>query len=135
MRKIALDYGEKKIGIAYSDIMGIIASGYDTLIRKSLHEDLEAIANVIKEKQADTLVVGLPINMDGTHGERVDKTHAFCEELKKVINIPIVFIDERLTTVSAEKLLISASVRREKRKTVIDKVAAMIILQSYLDKC
>ena len=72
--------------------------------------------------------------MDGTKGERVEKTYAFCEELAKKTDVPIAYIDERLTTVSAQKLLISADVRREKRKTVVDKIAASIILQSYLDK-
>ena len=90
--------------------------------------------DLIKQKEVDTIVVGLPLNMDGTKGVRVEKTYAFCENLSQKTEVPIVYVDERLTTVSAQKLLISADVRREKRKTVVDKIAACIILQSYLDK-
>ena len=136
MRKLALDLGDARIGIAQSDALGIIANGLETLNRTNLQDDLNHIANLVKNNAVDTVVLGLPINMDGTKGERVDKTYAFSEELKKVLpeNIKIEFIDERLTTVSAERVLLEADVSRQKRKTVIDKMAATIILQSYLDK-
>ena len=136
MRKLALDLGDARIGIAQSDMLNIIANGLETLNRTNLQDDLMHIANLVKNNSVDTVVLGLPINMDGTKGERVDKTYAFSEELKKVLpsNVKIDFIDERLTTVSAERVLLQADVSREKRKTVIDKMAATIILQSYLDK-
>lgn len=133
-RKMGLDLGNVNIGIAFSDPLGMFASGFVNYRRRQLEQDLQYIADLAAEKQVDTIVVGLPKNMDGTDGERVQFTYDFCDELKKFTSIPIVYQDERLTTVSAEKLLISADVRREKRKTVIDEVAASIILQSYLDK-
>ncbi len=136
MRKMALDLGDARIGIAQSDIMGIIANGLETLNRTNLQADLNHIANLVKTNQVDTIVLGLPINMDGSKGERVEKTYQFANELKNVLpsGVKIEYIDERLTTVSAERILLQADVRRDKRKMVIDKMAATIILQSYLDK-
>lgn len=133
-RKMGLDLGNVNIGIAFSDPMAMFASGFVNYRRRSLEQDLRYIADMAKDKGVDTIVVGLPKNMDGTDGERVQFTYDFCAELQKYTSIPIVYQDERLTTVSAEKLLISADVRREKRKKVIDEVAASIILQNYLDK-
>ena len=136
MRKLALDLDDARIGVAQSDALGIIANGLETINRTNLHDDLTHIANLVKQNAVDTVVLGLPINMDGTKGERVDKTYAFSEELKKYLpsEVKIDYIDERLTTVSAERVLLEADVSRQKRKTVIDKMAATIILQSYLDK-
>ena len=133
-RKMGLDLGDAHIGIAFSDPLCMFASGFDNYKRVSLEQDLRYIASLAKEKDVDTIVVGLPKNMDGSSGVRVQFTYDFCSELKKFTSVPIVYQDERLTTVSAEKMLISADVRREKRKQVIDKVAASIILQNYLDK-
>ena len=129
MRKLALDLGDARIGVAQSDLMGIIANGLETIVRTSLQEDLIHIVNLVKNNAVDTVVLGLPINMDGSKGERVEKTYAFSEELKKVLpsNVKIDFIDERLTTVSAERVLLQADVSRKKRKTVIDKMAATIM--------
>lgn len=136
MRIMALDLGDSRIGIAFSDPMHIIANGYETYSRKKTDADFEHIVSLVKEKDVGVVVIGLPINMDGTMGERVDKSKEFGEKLKTLLpeNIKIDYMDERLTTVSAEKMLIDADVRRDKRKTVIDKIAATIILQSYLDK-
>jgi len=134
MRKMALDYGEVRIGIAFSDLLCIIASGYETYTRKDLDKDLTYLDSLAKEKEVDTIVLGLPINMDGTEGERAIATRTFGEQLKEKTGLPVVYLDERLTSVSAERLLISADVRRENRKKVIDKVSATIILQDYLDK-
>ncbi len=135
MRKIALDIGTVRIGIATSDPMGIIASGYETFVRtKDYESDLKNIARLAEEKQADTFVLGLPLNMDGTEGEKVREIRAFADDLSKYTDKKIVFQDERLSTVSAEKALIESGMRREKRKKVVDKVAATIILQSYLNR-
>lgn len=135
MRKIALDVGTVRIGIATSDPMGIIASGYETFVRSKDEEgDLKKIALLAEEKQADTFVIGLPLNMDGTEGEKVVEIREFADKLSRFTDKKIVFQDERLTTVSAEKVLIESGMRREKRKQVIDKVAATIILQSYLNR-
>lgn len=135
MRKMALDVGTVRIGIATSDPMGIIASGYETYTRTDDTEnDMKYIADLAKEKQCDTFVVGLPLNMDGTEGPKVAEIREFAEKLSDYSDLKIVFQDERWSTVSAEKMLIQSSVRRDKRKKVIDKVAATIILQTYLDR-
>ncbi len=133
-RKMGLDLGDVNIGIAFSDPLGMFASGFLNYRRQSLEQDLQYLADLVKEKDVDVIVVGLPKNMDGTDGPRVQFTYDFCEKLAAVTPAKIVYQDERLTTVSAEKMLISADVSRAKRKTVIDKVAASIILQNYLDK-
>ena len=133
-RKMGLDYGDVRIGIAMSDLMGMIASTYETYIRKGLDADIQHLLDIIKLKDVDTIVIGLPVNMDGTHGTRVDKTKEFAQKLSELTPAKIVFIDERLTSKSAERILINADVRREDRKLYIDKLSATIILQDYLDR-
>ena len=131
---MALDYGEVRIGIAISDLMGIVANGVETYTRtKNVDIDIEHIAKLIAERNVKLLVVGLPLNMDGSEGERVQATKAFVDKLLERVNIKVDYIDERLTSVSAEDILLSADVSRSKRKKVIDKLAATIILQNYLD--
>ena len=133
-RVMALDFGDARIEIAMSDIMKIIANGYETYKRVNEEKDLQYIAGLVKPNMVDEIVFGLPINMDGTEGERVLKTRDFAEKLQNLVpNVKISFQDERLTTVTGERMLIEAGVRREKRKGVIDKIAATIILQQYLD--
>ena len=132
-RVMSLDLGDARIGVAMSDLMKIIANGYETYKRVGEAKDLEHIEGLVKPNEVDTIVIGLPINMDGTSGTRVDKTYAFADKLRELTDAKIVFQDERLTTVSAERILIEGNVRRDKRKGVIDKVAANIILQQYLD--
>lgn len=134
MRKMALDYGEVRIGIAFSDLLNIIANGYESYTRRDLQTDLKYLSQLAKDHEVDEIVMGLPINMDGTEGERVQATRAFGDQLHEASGLKISYIDERLTSVSAERLLISADVRRENRKKVIDKISATIILQNYLDK-
>jgi putative Holliday junction resolvase len=135
MRKIAFDVGDVRIGIATSDPTALIAGGYETFTRsKNLDKDMKYLASVITEKQCDEIILGLPLNMDGTEGDRARIVRQFGERLKKYTAVDIVYHDERLSTVSAEKSLIEGGMRRDKRKSVIDKVAATIILQSYLDK-
>ena len=135
MRKLALDVGDVRIGIASSDPMGIIAGAGETYRRTGDdNKDFNYILGKLTPGEYDTIVVGLPLNMDGTEGDRVQITREFAEKLSNLTDIKIVFQDERLSTVSAEKMLIESGVRREKRKNVVDKVAAAIILQSYLDR-
>lgn len=134
MRKMGLDYGDVRIGIAFSDILGIIANGYETYTRKNPDTDIEYLTLLVKQKEVDTIVIGLPINMDGTSGKRVEVTREFGDLLQKSAGVKVVYMDERLSSVSAERMLIEADVRREKRKLVTDKIAATIILQNYLDK-
>ena len=132
-RVMALDYGDVRIGIALSDITRFLASGLENYTRVSLEADCNHIAELIANNNVKVVVLGLPLNMDGTSGVRVEKTKEFAEELKKYTDAKIDFLDERLTSVSAEKILISADVSRKKRKQVLDKLSATIILQDYLD--
>jgi len=134
VRVMALDVGDAKIGVSFSDILGIIANGYETYVRKKDDRDFVYIAELIKSKDVGTVVVGLPVSMNGVEGIRAEIVRAFAAKLSEYTDVNIVFQDERLSTVSAEKILIEADIRRDKRKKVIDKVAATIILQSYLDK-
>ena len=134
MRIIALDIGDVRIGVAVSDLMKIIANPRETYVRKDEDSDIAYFIDLAKKEEADTFVVGLPINMDGTEGPRVEICRAFGEKLKEKSGLKVEYQDERLTTVTAERMLIEADVRREKRKQVIDKVAATIILESYLNR-
>ncbi|MFA5336518.1 MAG: Holliday junction resolvase RuvX [Candidatus Omnitrophota bacterium] len=134
MRVLGLDFGEKRIGVAVSDPLGIIAQGVTVIERKTIEEDLKAINAIISEYGAESIVVGMPINMDGTKGKSADKVAEFVELLKASAGIPVATYDERLSTKESEKFLISSDVSRRKRKNVIDKVAAQLILESYLER-
>ncbi len=134
MKIISLDIGTVRIGIATSDIMEIIASAYEVYRRKNLTEDVKYIASLVSKLDAGEIVIGLPLKLDGSEGQSVEMARAFGEELSKLVTIPIIYQDERLSTVSAERILIESGVRREKRKDKIDSIAATIILQTYLDK-
>ncbi|MCM1042910.1 MAG: Holliday junction resolvase RuvX [Corallococcus sp.] len=131
---IAIDVGDVRIGVAVSDILGVIANPLETYKRVGdIDADAKYIADLANKNQATVLVSGLPKKMNGDESLQTEKTRLFCECIAKYSDIKIVYIDERLTTVSAERLLIEGNVRRENRKKVIDKVAATIILQNYLD--
>ncbi|MEW9077824.1 Holliday junction resolvase RuvX [Terrisporobacter glycolicus] len=132
-RIMGLDIGDKTIGVAVSDIMGLTAQGVTTIKRVGKKKDIEEIKRIISEKQVNKIVSGLPKNMNGTVGSQGEKVQKFCELLKEETNLPIEFWDERLSTVAAERSLIEGNVRRENRKKVIDMLAAVIILQGYLD--
>ncbi len=134
MRVLALDAGEKRIGVAVSDPLGIIAQGVTVIARKELEADLNEIKKIIEEYKAESVVVGMPINMDGTKGKSAEKVNEFVETLKGRLSIPVYTYDERLSTKESEKFLISADVSRKKRKSVIDKMAAQLILESYLER-
>jgi len=133
MRIMGLDVGDKRIGIALSDLMGWTAQGLKTLERRNTKDDLKELEKIANENQVHKIVVGLPINMNGTLGPQSEKVQKFAEALKNRTNLEMIYWDERLSTVAAERSLIQADVRRKKRKTVIDKVAATYILQNYLD--
>ena len=132
-RIMGLDVGDKTIGVAVSDIMGLTAQGVTTIKRVGKKKDIEEIKKIISERQVNKIVSGLPKNMNGTIGTQGEKVQKFCELLKQETNLPIEFWDERLSTVAAERSLIEGNVRRENRKKVIDMLAAVIILQGYLD--
>lgn len=139
MRKIALDVGDKTVGIALSDALGITAQGLMTLERVGIRKDTGKILDLVKEYDCDTIVIGLPRKLDGTDSIQTEKVYAFRTMLENKMRstgmkgIQVVWQDERLTTVMAEKVLIDADVSRRKRKEVIDKQAAVLIMQSYLD--
>lgn len=130
---MALDVGDARIGIAYTDALELSVNPLESYVRKNTENDYIHIAKLIKDYRIERVVVGLPLNMDGTEGDRVEKTKVFADTLKNYTDVQMVWQDERLTTVTAERLLIEQGMRREKRKTVIDKVAAMVILSSYLE--
>lgn len=134
MRIMALDVGSRTIGIACSDALLMTAQGIETIRRTSLENDFNRLRELISEYEVHELVVGMPKNMNGTKGERAEKTEEFVEKMKAVIDLPVTFWDERLSTVMAERQLIAADVRRKKRKGIIDKMAAVVILQGYLDR-
>lgn len=132
-RIIGLDIGDKTIGVAMSDLLQMTAQGLTTIRRESKVKDYSALEEIINEHDIKKVVVGLPKNMDGSIGPQGEKTIKFAEKLKNKFKVEIIYQDERLTTVSAERVLIEGDMRRSKRKEVIDKVAATFILQTYLD--
>ncbi|CCO08812.1 Holliday junction resolvase RuvX [Desulforamulus hydrothermalis] len=133
MRIMGLDVGEKNIGVALSDPMGWTAQGLEVIRRQHNDKDFARLQEIIKEYGVEKILVGLPKNMNDTLGPQGEKVLAFIEELKARVDLPIQTWDERLSSVAAEKLLIQADVSRKKRKQVIDKLAAAVILQCYLD--
>ncbi len=130
---MALDYGEKRIGVAMSDLLCIGANPVETYNRTTLEADLNHIAALCKQHGVDLVVLGWPRNMNGTEGPRCEATAAFGRELEKVLTCPMDICDERLTTITAERILMDADMSREKRRKVIDKMAAVVLLQGYLD--
>ena len=133
-RIMGLDVGDKTIGVAISDPLLITAQGLKTIRRKSIKKDIEEIKAIIEEYNISKIVIGFPKNMNNTIGPQGEKVLDFVEKLKRRVDVEIILEDERLSTVSAERLLIEGDVRREKRKKVIDTVAATYILQVYLDR-
>lgn len=130
---MGLDVGDKKIGVAVSDELGITAQGITTVIRDGKCKDIDELKKIAENYKATKVVVGLPKNMNGSLGPQSEKVISYIKKLKKELNLDYIFWDERLTTVAAEKMLIAADVTRKKRKNIIDKIAAVYILQSYLD--
>ena len=136
MRILGLDYGSKTMGVAVSDPLGFTAQGVEIIRRKSenkMRQTLARIEELIAQYQVEEIVLGLPKNMNNTLGERAEACKDFADKLERRTGLPVVMWDERLSTVSAEHVLIESGVRRENRKAVIDKIAACVILQSYLD--
>jgi putative Holliday junction resolvase len=134
MRTMGLDVGTHTIGVAISDELGITAQGLKTLRRKSMEEDFKEIATIIGQFEIENIVVGLPKNMNGTLGKQAEIVLKWIKILIDKIPVPVVTWDERLSTVEATKVLLEADLSRRKRKKVIDKVAAVLILQGYLDQ-
>ena len=133
-RLLGLDVGTKTIGMALSDVTRSVATSYDTLRRTKFTGDAKAIQEVIEKNQIGGLVIGLPINLDGSEGPRAQSTRAFARNLAAHVAVPIVFWDERLSTAAVERHLIEADASRKRRAEVIDRMAAAYILQGALDR-
>lgn len=136
MRIMGLDFGSKTVGVAVSDSLLITAQGLEIITRKEenkLRRTFARIEELAEEYQVEKFVVGLPKHMNGTEGERVSLTREFGEKLERRTGLPVIFWDERLTTVAADKAMMEAGIRRENRKEYVDKIAAALILQGYLD--
>ena|SRR3989338_9233896 len=133
MRLLALDVGERRIGVALSDPLGITAQRLTVLERKDRAQDIEAILRLVKQHKVEELVVGLPLTMRGEKGAQAQKVLAFAQELRRQVGVPVELLDERLTTVQGTRALIETGTSRRARKQVIDQVAAQLILQQFLD--
>ncbi len=131
-RVIGIDLGSRRIGVAVTDGLGLIAQPHSTILRHGGQRDLDAIAAVVKQFDAATVVVGLPIDPEGNEGKAALATRAFADRLRAFINIPVELIDESFSTVEAEDVLLAADVSRRKRREVIDRLAASVILQRWL---
>ncbi len=133
MRIMGLDIGSRTIGVAVSDELGITAQGLKTIRRKSFQEDIEELTGIIRHFDVKKVVVGLPKNMDGTLGKQAEIIFRWIRSFQEMMAFPVVTWDERLSTVGASRVLLEADLSRQKRKGVIDKLAAVLILQGYLD--
>ena len=133
MRILALDHGTRRIGVAVSDELKMIAQPLEFIPAEPFADFLERLKAILRDKQVELILVGMPRNMDGSYGEAAVKAQAFVGALREAITVPVRTWDERLTSVQAQRLLIQGGMRREKRKTKVDQTAAAILLQSYLD--
>lgn len=133
-RVMGLDIGGKRIGIAFSDPLGFTAQGHSVYARRQQEEDIQYLADLAKEREVSRIVFGLPRNMNGTEGPQAEKVRAFAESVSEALpDITIAFWDERLTTVAAHRVMLEADMSRGKRKKKVDQLAAVLILQGYLD--
>jgi putative Holliday junction resolvase len=133
MRILGLDFGSKTIGVAMSDELTITAQTLTSISRTALNRDLEALLALIREHAVEEVVIGMPINMDGSRGPAAQAVEGFIDRLKSLTAVKIIPWDERLTTVAAERILLEGDLSRRKRRLVIDRLSAAIILQGYLD--
>ncbi len=137
MRIMGLDFGSKTVGVAVSDSLLITAQGVEIIRRKEankLRQTLARIEELIEEYEVEEIVLGMPKNMNATEGERAELTYEFKDKLERRTGLPVFMWDERLTTVAADKAMMEAGVRRENRKNYVDMIAAVLILQGYLDR-
>lgn len=132
-RKMGIDYGDKRIGIALTDALCIISSPFEVYQNKGIEDAVSHIASLVKEYNVGEIAMGLPVNMDGTEGERAVLHRAIGAQIAEKTGVEVFYIDERLTSAEAEEILISSGVRREKRKELIDKISAQIILQTHIE--
>jgi putative Holliday junction resolvase len=133
VRILGLDYGSRRIGVALCDELGMTAQGVATITRKNREADLGAIADLVRRHGVERIVVGYPLRLDGSEGIQCEKINRFVRRLETLLSLPVTRWDETLSTKEAEELLRERGVRREKRRAVVDRVAACLILQGYLD--
>jgi len=133
LRVLALDLGKKRIGLAVSDELGVTAQGLETLQRTNVREDLARLAQLIAEKNVSLILMGNPLHMSGKEGRQAQYTHEFAERLHGASGVPVQYWDERLTTVQAERVLRESGISIAKRALAVDRLAAVILLESYLD--
>lgn len=133
MRCLGLDVGTKTVGVALSDELRLIAQSLTTIRRTNLRADLDALRTICRDQQVDRVIIGLPLNMNGTEGPRAEASRAFGDALTRALDLPVEYWDERLSTVAAERALLEADLSRRRRREVIDRVAASLILQGWLD--
>ena len=134
MRVMGLDVGTATIGVAVSDELGYTAQGVEVIRRTGLKTDLERLGELARAYQVESVVVGIPRNMNGTYGPAAEEVRRFAQEIKKRLRLPLYEEDERLTTVAAERVLLEADLSRRRRRQVVDQVAAVLILQSFLQR-
>jgi putative Holliday junction resolvase len=133
-RYLGIDLGERRVGLAVSDELGLVAQGLPTLKRKGARAELAQLGELIQRLGVEEVIVGYPRNLDGTLGEGAEKASAFARELEQAFPVRTILWDERLTTKAAERFLIETGMRRKRRREVVDQVAAVLILQGYLDR-
>jgi len=133
MRLLALDHGTRRIGVALSDELKMIASPLEYIPAEAIEKVIERVQQLIREKEVELILIGMPRNMDGTYGPAAQKVSDFIAALQPHVTVPIKTWDERLTSAQANRVLLQGNVRRDKRKQNVDKMAAAILLQSYLD--
>ncbi len=133
MRALGIDYGRRRLGLAISDEGGILASPLPVYERRGEKEDLTFLSNLISERKAGRIVLGLPLNMDGSSGEMADEVIAFAAALREESGLPVFTFDERLTSIEAERVLVQANLSRKRRKGLRDSLSAVLILQGYLE--
>lgn len=133
MRILGVDYGDSRIGLSVCDEMEILASPLATIKSLSMKKNIDSVCEIAKRENVSLIVVGLPLNMDGNEGERAGKSRAFGRVLERVSGIKVEYFDERLTSVEAEEIMQSVGVKKDKRKNIVDRIAAQLILQSYID--
>jgi putative Holliday junction resolvase len=134
LRKLAIDYGKKRIGLAIGDFVTRVAVPLDTMYSHGIRNDVDCIASIVQSREIDTLVIGMPLNMDGSQGRRAKDTLFFGNVLQRVLNIEVVYIDERLSSIEASSRLSDANINVRDQRRMIDQVSAQIILQEYIDK-
>jgi len=132
-RLLGLDVGEKTIGLALSDVLRSIATPFETIERGKFTKDVEKLKQIIQKQNVGGLIIGYPVNMDGSHGPRTQSTRTFVSNLEKLIDLPMMMWDERMSTMAANRVMLEADLSRDRRAQLVDKLAASYMLQGFLD--